>query len=170
MIKTTVFPASRAAFGPKGLISKWGLHERICKKSRALVYSQREEKRETSGLPGSTPRTRLRTKKDPMMMRGMKYSQFQVAPKASLVWKKEKWFFSIILHQNHLPGEGLHSHSFTCRVMQQVQWNIDIHCVASLPIWCDCRVTHSPMYTVQGTMSLSHSSMYLNSLISSPNG
>lgn len=52
MIKTTVFPASRAAFGPKGLLSKWGLHERICKKSRALVYSQREEKRETSGLPG----------------------------------------------------------------------------------------------------------------------
>lgn len=37
--------------------------------------------------PDSTPRTRLRTKKDPMMMRGMKYSQFQVAPKASLVWR-----------------------------------------------------------------------------------
>lgn len=40
--------------------------------------------------PDSTPRTRLRTKKDPMMMRGMKYSQFQVAPKASLVWRGKK--------------------------------------------------------------------------------
>lgn len=35
--------------------------------------------------PESTPRTRFKTKKDPMMIRGMKYSQFQVAPKASLV-------------------------------------------------------------------------------------
>lgn len=40
-----------------------------------------------TAYPDSTPRTRLRTKKDPMMMRGMKYSQFQVAPKASLVWR-----------------------------------------------------------------------------------
>lgn len=40
--------------------------------------------------PDSTPRTRLSTKKDPMMMRGMKYSQFHVAPKASLVWRGKK--------------------------------------------------------------------------------
>ena len=37
--------------------------------------------------PDRTPSTRFRTKKEPMMMRGMKYIQFQVVPKASLVWK-----------------------------------------------------------------------------------
>lgn len=38
--------------------------------------------------PESTPSTRLSIKKEPMMMRGMKYSQFQVLPAASFVWKK----------------------------------------------------------------------------------
>lgn len=46
-------------------------------------------KGQSPAYPESTPRTRLSTKKDPMMMRGMKYSQFQVAPKASLVCKKK---------------------------------------------------------------------------------
>ena len=50
---------------------------------RFIVRKKRREKH--LAYPESTPRTRLRTKKDPMMMRGMKYSQFQVAPKASLV-------------------------------------------------------------------------------------
>lgn len=53
--------------------------------------------------PDSTPRTRLRTKKDPMMMRGMKYNQFQVAPKASLVWRgKEKT--RVTLCSTPVPG------------------------------------------------------------------
>lgn len=34
--------------------------------------------------PDSTPSTRLSMKKEPMMMRGMKYSQFHVFPEASL--------------------------------------------------------------------------------------
>ena len=34
--------------------------------------------------PDSTPSTRLSMKKEPMMMSGMKYSQFHVFPKASL--------------------------------------------------------------------------------------
>lgn len=63
MIKMTVLQASGAAFGPKGLLSKWGLHERICKKSRALVYSQKEEKRETSGLPGKHSQDEVENKK-----------------------------------------------------------------------------------------------------------
>lgn len=51
-------------------------HEFTVRKKRTEIHL---------AYPESTPRTRLRTKKDPMMMRGMKYSQFQVAPKASLV-------------------------------------------------------------------------------------
>lgn len=35
--------------------------------------------------PDSTPRTRFSIKKEPMMMRGMKYNQFQVFPEASLL-------------------------------------------------------------------------------------
>lgn len=38
--------------------------------------------------PESTPSTRLSIKKEPMMMRGMKYNQFQVLPAASFVWKR----------------------------------------------------------------------------------
>lgn len=38
--------------------------------------------------PESTPSTRLSMKKEPMMMRGMKYNQFHVLPAASFVWKK----------------------------------------------------------------------------------
>ena len=38
-----------------------------------------------SAHPDSTPSTRLSIKKEPMMMRGMKYSQFQVFPEASLL-------------------------------------------------------------------------------------
>lgn len=34
--------------------------------------------------PDRTPKTRLSMKKEPIMMRGMKYSQFQVFPEASL--------------------------------------------------------------------------------------
>lgn len=44
----------------------------------------------TPTYPDRTPRTRLSTKKDPMIIRGMKYSQFQVAPKASLAYKGKK--------------------------------------------------------------------------------
>lgn len=40
--------------------------------------------------PESTPSTRLSIKKDPMMMRGMKYSQFQALPEASLLWRKKE--------------------------------------------------------------------------------
>lgn len=35
--------------------------------------------------PDRTPRTRFKTKNEPIMMRGMKYIQFHVIPKASLV-------------------------------------------------------------------------------------
>lgn len=35
--------------------------------------------------PDRTPSTRFSTKKEPIMMSGMKYIQFQVVPKASLV-------------------------------------------------------------------------------------
>lgn len=35
--------------------------------------------------PDSTPSTRFSIKKEPMMMRGMKYNQFQVFPEASLL-------------------------------------------------------------------------------------
>lgn len=38
--------------------------------------------------PESTPSTRLSIKKEPIMMRGMKYNQFQVLPAASFVWKR----------------------------------------------------------------------------------
>ena len=44
----------------------------------------------TASYPESTPSTRLSMKKEPMMMRGMKYNQFQVLPAASLVWKQEE--------------------------------------------------------------------------------
>lgn len=40
--------------------------------------------------PDKTPRTRLSMKNEPMMMRGMKYSQFHVLPEASLVCKSEE--------------------------------------------------------------------------------
>lgn len=40
--------------------------------------------------PESTPSTRLSMKKEPMMMRGMKYSQFHVLPAASFVWKRRR--------------------------------------------------------------------------------
>jgi hypothetical protein len=40
---------------------------------------------EAETYPESTPRTRFSMKKEPMMMRGMKYSQFQVFPEASLL-------------------------------------------------------------------------------------
>lgn len=40
--------------------------------------------------PESTPSTRLSIKKDPIMMRGMKYSQFQALPEASLLWSKKR--------------------------------------------------------------------------------
>lgn len=43
-----------------------------------------------ASYPESTPSTRLSMKKEPMMMRGMKYSQFQALPAASLVWKQEE--------------------------------------------------------------------------------
>lgn len=38
--------------------------------------------------PERTPKTRLSTKNEPIMMRGMKYTQFHVGPKASLVCGK----------------------------------------------------------------------------------
>lgn len=41
--------------------------------------------RKNHAHPDRTPNTRLRTKNEPMMMRGMKYIQFHVTPKASLV-------------------------------------------------------------------------------------
>ena len=37
--------------------------------------------------PDSTPSTRFSIKKEPMMMRGMKYNQFQVFPEASLIYE-----------------------------------------------------------------------------------
>lgn len=37
--------------------------------------------------PDSTPSTRFSIKKEPMMMRGMKYNQFQVFPEASLLYE-----------------------------------------------------------------------------------
>lgn len=39
--------------------------------------------------PDSTPSTRFSIKKEPMMMRGMKYNQFQVFPEASLLCGRE---------------------------------------------------------------------------------
>lgn len=49
---------------------------------------------EEQTYPERTPSTRFRTKKEPMMMRGMKYNQFQLGPKASSAWniKKPKTF------------------------------------------------------------------------------
>lgn len=38
--------------------------------------------------PDSTPSTRFSIKKEPMMMRGMKYNQFQVFPEASLLCRR----------------------------------------------------------------------------------
>lgn len=38
--------------------------------------------------PDSTPSTRFSIKKEPMMMRGMKYNQFQVFPEASLLCER----------------------------------------------------------------------------------
>lgn len=43
----------------------------------------------TYTYPESTPSTRLSIKKDPMMMRGMKYNQFQAFPEASLLCRRE---------------------------------------------------------------------------------
>lgn len=40
--------------------------------------------------PESTPSTRLSMKKEPMMMRGMKYNQFQVFPEASLLCRAQR--------------------------------------------------------------------------------
>lgn len=39
--------------------------------------------------PDKTPRTRLSMKNEPMMMRGIKYNQFQVFPEASLVYENK---------------------------------------------------------------------------------
>lgn len=41
--------------------------------------------KEGGAHPDRTPSTRFSTKKEPIMMSGMKYIQFQVVPKASLV-------------------------------------------------------------------------------------
>ena len=40
--------------------------------------------------PDSTPSTRFSIKKEPMMMRGMKYNLFQVFPEASLLYEGEE--------------------------------------------------------------------------------
>ena len=39
--------------------------------------------------PDRTPSTRLSMKKEPMMMRGMKYIQFQAPPEASSLWETD---------------------------------------------------------------------------------
>ena len=66
-----------------------GFQNRLARKKKRKRKEKKEKEKERRekhlAYPESTPRTRLRTKKDPMMIRGMKYSQFQVAPKASLV-------------------------------------------------------------------------------------
>ena len=41
----------------------------------------------THTYPDNTPSTRLSMKKEPMMMRGMKYIQFHALPEASLLWE-----------------------------------------------------------------------------------
>lgn len=57
----------------------------------SMSFLQGEDS-ERSGLgtapetyPDNTPSTRFSIKKEPMMMRGMKYNQFQVFPEASLL-------------------------------------------------------------------------------------
>lgn len=46
---------------------------------------KRMQLKEGGTHPDRTPSTRFSTKKEPIMMSGMKYIQFQVVPKASLV-------------------------------------------------------------------------------------
>lgn len=59
--------------------------------NKALMDPSWEEDDQESGMgqqqtyPDSTPSTRFSIKKEPMMMRGMKYNQFQVFPEASLL-------------------------------------------------------------------------------------
>ena len=59
-----------------------------------MVSSWEDDKGERGGrvaktYPDSTPSTRFSIKKEPMMMRGMKYNQFQVFPEASLLCGRE---------------------------------------------------------------------------------
>lgn len=61
--------------------------------SRVLCPQGRQYRgpsRARGSYPESTPSTRLSIKKEPMMMRGMKYNQFQVLPAASFVWEKRR--------------------------------------------------------------------------------
>lgn len=86
-------------------------------------------------------------------MRGMKYSQFQVAPKASLVWKKEKRFLNTSpilsprrppLLQLHMQGDGTST----------VPYSKTLPCFAPHLAWLWAN-PHSPMHTVKDTASAS---------------
>ena len=84
--------------------------------------------RPNSTYPLRTPRTRLRTKNDPQIMRVTKYNHGQELPTASLIWKenqntRHQWF----------------EHSQFFRFITRLAWRVDkinqILCCDWLPEW-----------------------------------
>jgi len=54
------------------------------------VNACRDKRREFDTYPLSTPRTRLSTKNEPMMIMLTKYIQGQLFPIASFIWKQQR--------------------------------------------------------------------------------